>query len=36
LKKELEEAGFQEKQINKIVNKRLPLLKDIKDPDSKK
>jgi hypothetical protein len=36
LKKELEEAGIPEKQINKIVNKRLPLLKDIKDSDSKK
>jgi len=36
LKKELEEQGLPEKQITKIVNKRLPLLKDIKDSDSKK
>ena len=36
LKIELEEQGLPEKQITKILNKRLPLLKDIKDPNSKK
>jgi len=35
LRAELEEQGVPDKQINKILNKRFPLLKDIKNPDSR-
>jgi SOS response regulatory protein OraA/RecX len=36
LRAELEQQGIPDKQIDKILKKRFPLLKDIKDPDSKK